>query len=236
MAINFIKCKKLHLLSILVAVLVAVTACASDIYAVHLPVHEFPLSEINIVDALQKSGLSWTVGHIQEEQEDTIQHENEYLLDSLFTLYKGTAKVGWIRSVSVTLDEKRDEERVLQLLFTRHSYGSYTGRYIPPMEIYTPTYEYWENIIVFLTLLFGGFNCKNQVFQYFNSEIDMVTRHPIKPSPVSSVPLLFVDFAVWDRMINGVYVRTRIMRPTDSPNGYFSDILMSSNLDIFSTR
>jgi len=207
------------LLSVAIVFLAFITACIPYSQADSLPVPTFPLSEVEIVNALNESGLLWTVGELREEPVvGNVQVSN-------FRLYKDTAMIGYIRSTLI------DEERSIHIAFLNYSRGALLGRYEMPIAIYTPSKEYWENIIVFITLLFGGFDSSHQIFHHFSNEIDTVTRYSTDYSSEYFAPR-FDEHAWWERLINGVYLRIWIVRPVNRQNEYFSDILMISDTSL----
>jgi len=134
-------------------------------------------------------------------------------------------QIGFLSSAGV------DGERAVFISFL-----AYFGE-SPYIIAYNPPREDWEEIIIFLTLLCGGFDNKHQVFDYFNSEIDTVTRHLIAPPP-GWIPGLstghyFEEGTIWERVINNTYFHITIGRPVGSQNEYFRAIRVFSDSDIF---
>ena len=206
---------KIFLLSITIF-LASISACTYESQT--LPTPEFPLSEAGIVNALEESGLPWTVGEIDFPQ--GYAQQNERILN--FTLYRDTLTVGFISSAALY------GERGVFVTFLSYFGGS------PYIDVYNPPKEDWENIIVFLTLLFGGFKNTHQVVNYFNSELDTVIRHPIEP-PSGWIPGLsaghyFEESAVWEKKVNGAYFRVVMARPIGSENEYLRTVSVVSEL------
>lgn len=82
-----------------------------------------------------------------------------------------------------------------------------------------PSEEYWENIIVFATLLYGGFASRGQVLHYFNNEIDGATRYFFEP-PYGH----YVYGAIWEKEFDNAYFHIRMVRPMDSTDECFMSI------------
>jgi len=206
--------KKALLLFVIVALLHSFTACT--IVSQVLPMPEFPLSKTDITDALQESGLLWTVSEMS----------TPYAQPNTFTLYKGTSQIGFLNSSLI------EGERGLFIAFL-----AYFGE-SPFMDVYNPPEEDWKSLIVFLTLLYGGFESAYQVFHYFNNEINYVTRHVIEP-PRGWIPGLndhlhrFEEGAMWEKEVNGVYFHIRIARPIGSLNEYFTAVRVFRDWDVF---
>jgi hypothetical protein len=171
-----------------------------------LPIPEFPLVEIDIANALEEAGLPWKAKPLDYPDGPTWRPHDGTLT---FTLYKDASTIGFLRSSA--LGEKRGMHFVFLVNFDT------------PMDIYTPSEEYWGNIMVFVTLLYGGFASKNQVLHYFNNEFDAAARY-LAMSPTENGQI-----AIWEKEVNGVYFHISTIRPYGKQNEYFLDISVVSD-------
>jgi len=204
---------------ILPIVITLLAACTTEIETELLPMLPFPLSESEIAQALQESGLSWTIEPIPEEERPRIGGD---VLESHFTIYKDAATVGWISNWDVA-----GESRNLQILFSGRASGFHEG-------IYTPSKEYAGSLMAFASLLYGGFESTYQVFDYFNSEIAAAERHPVELFPdMPNIPPAFEDRVIWTKIIDGVLVRVLMVRPLGSDVDYFLNIYIVDDPDWF---
>ena len=204
-------------LLVMIAFLVCVTACVRERQTLPLP--DFPLSEETLIDALEEAGLPWTIAH-----EEVLPIEENILN---FALYRDGATIGWLRSVA------RGDGRSLSITFLPHFRAS-------AMEIYYPSKAYWENIIVFITILYGGFDNAHQVWNRFNDEIGTIPRNTIEPPPGwirgLSAGHYIEAYVVWEQEINGVYFHIRLVRPLDNPNEYFAIIHVHNSMAHFTDQ
>jgi len=175
-----------------------------------LPVPEFPLNKASVTDALQESGLPWTARDTVFPDGSTRQDEN--VLD--FTLYRDTSQIGFLSSAMI------GGERRASIAFLNYFGES------PYMDVHNPPREDWESIIVFFTLLYGGFESAHQVFRYFDSEVEAIPRQTME-SP------RFEEGALWERVINDAYFRIVLVRPVGSSDEYFMSISVFSDWDLF---
>jgi len=97
------------------------------------------------------------------------------------------------------------------------------------MDISTLSTEYWENIIVFATIMFGGFEDMYQVFNYFDNEIETVARRPIPSYNFGILSSLFEETAEWKQVVSGVFFRMWVGRPIGGSDEYIWDIFISSD-------
>ena len=184
-----------------------------------LNIYEYPLNKYDINNMLQKSYLDWTAK--EPKYSDTFILQTEYTRH--YMLYKGLSKIGMITTSSY------NNERGLFLTFISY-FDTTPYSYI---DIYNPHEAYWENIITFVTLLYGGFDDKNSILFYFKDEIDMINRYTVKP-PLGWIPGIssgnYINkSAIWEKNIDDTYVRIIIVSHTASTYEYFRSIGIFSN-------
>jgi len=95
------------------------------------------------------------------------------------------------------------------------------------VNIHSQSREDWDDFIILFTLLFGNFENKYQVLNYFNDEIEYLERYIQDPS--SS---FIEEFAIWEREIGGVHVTIAVARYRGRTEEHMASIFMSSDMDL----
>lgn len=167
-----------------------------------LPQPTFPLDEEVIIDAMEKSGLPG----ILSESETTSWSEGQmvHVVRSPTITYSDTISTEeananpitrlLIASIVSNSSEMTEGQRVLSTVF---------GQIDVPDQM---TWEDWKQQIVFATLLYGGFEDEEEVYQAFADK---------------ELPCLFGEssFQAWDAQLTGGYciVSYRISNETSKP-------------------
>jgi hypothetical protein len=199
---------------VLVLVLI-LSACGTERKI--LPIPEFPLDEAGIVAAVQELGLPWTV------VEHFVDPNNE--MPNIYGLYKDGGIIAAITSGMI------DGERTVAVSFvTMHN-----NEHSLPEEA-------WRNAIVLTTLLFGGFESTDQIYDYFRNEFDTenTVRQPIAlPAEIPEALLLHRhpfardEIALWERTVNGIHCQILIERGLSTQQEYLASIRLVSDTDVF---
>lgn len=178
-----------------------------------LPVPEYPLDADAIEEALEEWDVSLTI------QEDA--HVREIRPgQSMYGLSSAENSNFMVAGVS---SGEKDGERALFISFPTF----YSPNSIPA--------EACENIIVFATRLFGGFESTHQVYNRFIREYDKVNTEKIEyeVSVRSSIPMS-EGASHWESNVNGTICQIRLVQPTLSEQQeYLSSIALISDWDTF---
>ncbi|MCL2618581.1 MAG: hypothetical protein FWD98_05960 [Defluviitaleaceae bacterium] len=172
----------------------------------------FPAWEDVVADKLGEAGLEWTASQI--DSDSGLSEVRGEWRRNISRLYSGYSAAGYLsdtvwhggRSVSIT-------------------FLGYFGD-SPYMDVYNPGTQDMEAVIVFTTLLFAGFDDKYEVARYFRGEADSLAWQPTGRSAV--IPHgRFVEAALWEREINGAFIRIVVGRPSGGDDKYMGSIIIS---------
>ena len=192
--------------TVLSLTLIFITACTYENQP--LPILEFPLTETGITRILEESGLLWRAEEIDVLPEGYTLPEG--IIRESYEIFKGSSQIGFLTTMAY------GEDRMVSFVFlTYFGFGSH-------MDVHNHTREEWENIIIFITRLYGGFENDKQVFRYFDNEVGDLERE--------SINIRYFDArAIWECEIGGAYVYIEIERRRDSYDEYLRDIKIVSD-------
>jgi len=182
-----------------------------------LPVPEFPLDEAAVAAALYEMGLPWTIGDIE-----TAPHTER---QTAYMLYKDGEEIAGLTSA---IGERYGERFVAVSFILFHN-----NEYSLPEEV-------WEDAIVLITLLHGGFENAHRIYNYFRNEfgVENTERWPleVRGAPHHMFPFARDETAIWARMIDGVYNEIQVNRSARTQQEYLGAILLATDLGSFGVR
>lgn len=163
-----------------------------------LPMPDYPLDISIVAVALEEAELSWTIVKEEPLAEGRI----------LFTLHDKDDKL-----VAFVLSGIHNERRLLDVSLMPYSDNSTITRSLPEEE--------WERVIVFSTLLYGGFENLNQVYECFTNDYDTKNTVTVPSKKVVSNG----EVLTWKSEINGIYCLVKTERPyVGMPQKYLNTV------------
>lgn len=176
-----------------------------------LPVPEYPLKSDTIAEALQEWGLSCI---IEEDKAATEILKGQ----SLYNIYDTETGV-FVAGVS---SNYKDGERIIYITFPSFYMDNTIGS------------QDYENAITFATLMFGGFQSKEQVYNKFNKEYDK--KNTIRGQSENGVTSSYSHEGAsrWERLIDGNTCQITLVQPKLSETQeYIETILFASDWNTF---
>lgn len=197
-----------------ISYLLAVTICLALLLGCKkqtLPIPEYPLQSDTIAEALEEWGLSCT---IEEDEEAAKIRKGQ----SLYGLYD-TETGEFVAGVS---SNYKDGERIIYITFPSFYIANTIGS------------DDYENAIIFATLMFGGFQRKEQVYNKFNKEYDK--KNTIRKEKDSDDVSQYSAEGVsrWETLIDGNTCRITLDQPKLSETQeYIRTIAIASDWSSF---
>lgn len=163
----------------------------------NLPVPVYPLDASTIEEALHKTNLLWTIA----KEESWVENHTVY------TMHDTDG-----RMTAVISSAEKNEKRLLIMVFMPSQYDLYH------VTISVPD-EDWEKVIKFGTILYGGFENENSVYNNFVNNYDSKSSTVEVPEIPPGAMNNYIELMDWSDKFNDIYyiIRTGHVEK-DSPH------------------